>query len=126
MDTGERTISDRFAWCDSDGADAVAESDQIVSRALATIGRCRAASAARQSPGESLPRGVLKTELPFALKDAILLYNNWGVELGTVQPGQVIDLDQVRGRVASAATIIRASVSNQPKWRRVTIARIPM
>jgi len=57
-------------------------------------------------PGESLPRGVLKTELPFALKDAILLYNNWGVELGTVQPGQVIDLDQVRGRVASAATII--------------------
>jgi hypothetical protein len=57
-------------------------------------------------PGESLPRGSLKSELSFALTDAILLYNNWGAELGTVQPGQVIDLDQVRGRVASAATII--------------------
>jgi hypothetical protein len=57
-------------------------------------------------PGESLPRGSLKSELPFALTDAILLYNNWGVELGTVSPGQLIDLDQVRGRVVSAATTI--------------------
>lgn len=57
-------------------------------------------------PGESLPRGTLKSELPFALTDTILLYNNWGVELGSVQPGQAIDLDQVRGRVASAGTII--------------------
>ncbi len=55
---------------------------------------------------ESLPRGKLKSELPFALHDAILLYDTWGVELGTIQPGQVIDLDQIRGRVASAATII--------------------
>ena len=55
---------------------------------------------------ESLPRGKLKSELPFALNDAILLYDTWGVELGTIQPGQVIDLDQIRGRVASAATVI--------------------
>lgn len=56
--------------------------------------------------GESLPRGSLKSELPFALKDAIFVYDTWGVELGTVQPGQVIDMDQIRGRVASAGTII--------------------
>lgn len=56
--------------------------------------------------GESLPRGTLKSELPFALRDAILLYDTWGVELGTIQPGQVIDLEQVRGRVAAAGTII--------------------
>jgi hypothetical protein len=56
--------------------------------------------------GESLPRGTLKSELPFALQDAIFLYDTWGVELGTVQPGQIIDIDQIRGRVASAGTII--------------------
>lgn len=57
-------------------------------------------------PGESLPRGTLKSELPFALQDAILVYDTWGAELGTVQPGQVIDLEQIRARIASAGTII--------------------